>query len=337
MLVFPVHGITLAAPVRVLSADVSDLGVGEAILDAVARSEPLRDDMDQILAEHTASLADLGVDDRAFVGYPSVGFRELKPALFDRLRRRPTLIGLEGWDPDKGHSWKTYDHEDITVSVDDPAALGRAARELIARIPGERSKATAGHTGVSFGYKTAWLAVRTDDTAAVSAALGRRDVANVSWEDGIEASYDETVFVSPPTRGWVLAVGVELLKHPPDTAALSAELAAEVQFFSTHRIVEAHQWERAENGELKRRFRYVGESGEAETVGEPTEIERSLELDWVIDTPGPPPDDAALPDEEGVMRVAAAWSIDPQELDVIATSAAQGLGGLLTPASESSG
>jgi len=337
MLVFPVDSIVSAAPVRVLSADVSDQTLGEATLDAVRRSDPLRDDMDQILAEHTASLADLGVDDRDFVGYPSVGFRELKPALFDRLRRRPTLIRLEGWEPDKGDSWKPYEHEDITVSVDDPAALGRAARELLARIPGKRGKAAAGHTGASFGYKTAWLAVRTDDTAAVSAALGLTDVANVSWEDGVEASYDETVFVSPPTRGWVLAVGVELLKHPPDTVALSAELATEVELFATHRIVDAHRWERADNGELKRRFRYVGESGEAETVGEPTEIERSLGFDWVIDAPGPPPDDAVLPDEEDVMGVAAAWSIDPQELDVIPTSAAQGLRGLLTPASESSG
>ena len=50
---------------------------------------------------------------------------------------------------------------------------------------------------------------------------------------GIEASDHDVVFVSPPTEGWVLAVGFELADHPPDVVALSAQLGTEVQFFAT--------------------------------------------------------------------------------------------------------
>jgi hypothetical protein len=63
--------------------------------------------------------------------------------------------------------------------------------------------------------------------------------------------------------------------------------------------------------ELERRLRYVGERNEAEAIGEPPAIERALGFDWTIEQPSPPPDQAAAPDEEAVMQVAAAWSIDP--------------------------
>jgi hypothetical protein len=328
MLVFPVDGINHSAPVGLLAADVSDQALGEAILDTIARSDPLRPDAQGILAEHWAAIADAGVNEKDFGGYPSLGFRELRPGLIDRLRRRPTLIGLAGWEPDKGASWKPYEHEDISVAAADAATLGRAARALLARIPAKRPQPIPARTGVSFGYKTGWLAVRTADPKAVAAALGLVDVTEVGWEEGVALSYEQMVFVSPPIQDWVLAVGVELTRQQPDTATLSGALGTEVQFFANNRVVEAQQWERAEHGQLKRYLRYVGESGEAEAGGESSEIERALGFDWVTDG-GSLPEDAAVPDEEDVFRIAAEWSLDPHELDVIATSAERGLCGRL--------
>jgi hypothetical protein len=136
-------------------------------------------------------------------------------------------------------------------------------------------------------------------------------------------------FVSPPTQGWVLAVGVKLAYHPPDVVALSAQLDTDVQFFATHRVVEAHHWEHATTGTLARRLRYVGERNEAQAIGEPTAIERALGLDWTTEQPSPPPDDAAVPDEEAVMQVAGVWSIDPRDLADTPTSSSTGLAGRL--------
>jgi hypothetical protein len=107
-----------------------------------------------------------------------------------------------------------------------------------------------------------------------------------------------------------------------------------VQFFATHRVVEAHHWEHAKAGTLERRLRYVGERNEGEAIGQPTAVECALGLDWTIEQPSAPPDEAAVPDEEAVMQVAAAWSIDPRELADTPTASDTGLAGHLQHAED---
>lgn len=70
----------------------------------------------------------------------------------------------------------------------------------------------------SFGPKTGWIAARGVPAAAVVAALGLRDVRAASWDDGIEAAYQEGVFVGPPVGGWVLAAGSGILTKQVDPA-----------------------------------------------------------------------------------------------------------------------
>jgi hypothetical protein len=323
LLVYPVSGTAHAAPVQLLRAETSDANLGEAILTAIAASEPDREDWEAIIAAHRDSCAQLGVSEKDFLGYPSVAFRERR-----RRRRRPPEIDLHGWKPARG-GWDPFESEQISVSSTDPTALGRAARSLLARIPASRRTRHGERTGASFGYKTAWLAARIDDPTAVVRALQLTDVRELSWEEGIAASDHDMVFVSPPTQGWVLAVGIELAKHPPDVVALSARLGADVQFFATHRIVEAHLWDHAARGTLKRRLRYVGERNEAEAIGEPTAIERALGFDWTTEQPSTPAGEAVVPDEEAVMQVAGAWSIDPRELADTPTTSTTGLAGHL--------
>ena len=177
---------------------------------------------------------------------------------------------------------------------------------------------------VGFGGKQAWLAVgdqpgRPDPAGDLLAALGLRDLGEVSWRDGLDLAHltDDRVAVTPPLPGardttWVLATGRWLLRPGTsvDVAGLSATLGAEVQFFATHRVTELHRWQRAAGGELIRAFGYVGQTGEVTSwFGEPGPAERDAGLPAELDD-----DTTVLVGEKDVLRVAGAWSIDPTTL-----------------------
>jgi hypothetical protein len=167
----------------------------------------------------------------------------------------------------------------------------------------------------SFGYKNAWVAVKDRRPEAVAEALSLRNVRRCDWDAGIRAAYQYpstgSVFVTPQIDGWVLCVGFPLFGpaegRPPAFGRLAAELAdklqSEVQYFATHRIVEAHAWARARPGGLERAYLYVGESGET-----------------LLDDGSPTADEqATLKDltevrEQHVMALAARWSVDPSSL-----------------------
>lgn len=173
---------------------------------------------------------------------------------------------------------------------------------------------------VGFGYKQAWLAIRDTDQDTVAAALDVRDLGPVSWRDGIDLAYltDDRLVLTPPLPGardahWLLAAGRWLLRveSTVDVVALSAALRAEVQFFATYRVGERHRWDRAVDGVLVRAFGYFGETGEVtQWRGDPDDTERGLGLPPALD--GEPD---ILVSEEDVLRVAAAWSVDPTALD----------------------
>jgi hypothetical protein len=54
---------------------------------------------------------------------------------------------------------------------------------------------------VPFGYKCAWLAIRTENSQAVVHALGLQNVRKSGWQSGIDAAYSGDVFVTPPIKG----------------------------------------------------------------------------------------------------------------------------------------
>ena len=206
-----------------------------------------------------------------------------------------------------------------------------------------------------FGPKQAWLAIRDREADAVISALGFHDLGSVSWHQGVDLAYvtDDRVAVTPPLtagdgRSWVLVPGRWWLSSAaqPSVATLSAQLHTEVQFFSTFRVTESHRWERAVDGVLVRAFEYVGQSGEVTLWwGDPDAHERALGLPESEpaggqgdDDPRDPDDDFGynalddldiggrddakeddqvdiLIDESSVMRLAAAWSIDPTSLE----------------------
>jgi hypothetical protein len=197
-----------------------------------------------------------------------------------------------------------------------------------------------GETMMGFGFKQAWLAIRDGEVDAVLRALRLRDLGPVSWRAGVDLAYltDDRVVLTPPLPGaggssWLLVAGRWLFGRGADVdvAALSATLGTEVQLFSTHRVPEAHRWERAVDGQVVRAFSYVGESGELVTwQGEPDAAESAIgitrpggaaarddENDENDENDGDDGDDAGvmLVSEGDVMRMAAAWSLDPSALD----------------------
>ena len=181
---------------------------------------------------------------------------------------------------------------------------------------------------VGFGFKQAWLALRepVGDAGEICAALGANDLGTVDWQHGIDLAYltDNRIAVTPALPGtggvsWTLVVGRLFFVDTgmPDIVELSGRLGTEVQFFATHRVVEAHFWERAVEGKLVRSFRYVGETGEiTRWYGEPDATELAIGLPSTFDTDAEPEDQPNIVvDEDDVMTVAAAWSLDPTELD----------------------
>jgi hypothetical protein len=170
---------------------------------------------------------------------------------------------------------------------------------------------------VPFGPRIAWLAVDATDTEAVGTALGVRDAQAATWADGMDAAYQAEVFVTPPLGQWTLAVGAALF--PPDRPESFvkpllerlSEQFGDAQYFCTYRDAELHIWARARNGRLIRGYGWLGSKGQTlwdERV--PTKQELALGLRFV-DGRSP---EGATPDENGVMQLAALWSLDPTSL-----------------------
>lgn len=163
---------------------------------------------------------------------------------------------------------------------------------------------------VDFGFKQHWLAIKTTDTQKVAEALGAKQVYPCNWKKGIALAYRKAPYITPPIDGWTLVVNSDLLidegrdkeREIQELNRLS-KLFGEAQFFVTHRIVEYHYWAKSINGVLTRAFGYLGETGENTLIhGNPTDIEQELSVE------------NTFPDEEMVMKIAEAWSIDPTKI-----------------------
>jgi hypothetical protein len=176
---------------------------------------------------------------------------------------------------------------------------------------------------LAFGYNQGWLAIREGDPDAVLTTLGLRDLGPVSWRDGIDLAYltDDRLALTPLLPGaadsrWLLVVGRWLLRDRSglDIVALSERLGTEVQLFTTYRVSELHGWQRAVRGSLVRTFGYIGEIGEVTTWhGTPDATELAIGLPNALTDLDEEAD--ILVSEDDVLRVAAAWSVDPTGLD----------------------
>ncbi|MCL4767367.1 MAG: hypothetical protein KJZ80_14155 [Hyphomicrobiaceae bacterium] len=193
-----------------------------------------------------------------------------------------------------------------------------------------------------FGFKMAWIAIRTRDTGRIIDVLGLVEPQPCNWRSGIGTVYDDRlgeshVFVSPPVNGWSFVVGLALPypvgrsfvdKCTPMLLDLGAEFI-EVQYFFTYPLIDFFAWARIIDGKLVRAFA-IGDEGIIWNKGKPSKDEKSLglklfELRGVRGRKGDAGGELILyPTEEHVMRLASRWSLDPVRIDAVAASAATG-------------
>jgi hypothetical protein len=194
---------------------------------------------------------------------------------------------------------------------------------------------------VPFGPKNAWVAVADIAPAELAAALGYPTLEPSDWEAGVDFCYKTVgpkhhglgVFVTPPIGRWTLCAGWTLIHSQKGfTAALSARLGGrEVQFFGTHRVSDAHFLERAIGGVMTRYLSEIDANRQEE--GEPTAEE--IDCGYKPDIPLVEPydeDDCWFVDEEFILAVAGAWSVDPSMIGTDVFVDGPGFIGRIVPA-----
>ncbi len=182
---------------------------------------------------------------------------------------------------------------------------------------------------ISFGHKCTWFAIKSVHTEELINTLKLSNVRPCNWQTGIERAYENSVFITPPINGWILACGRGLphgdtregIEFVKSILQKLSRVYGEAQFFCTHRVTEYHCWIKAIEGNIQRVYSYLGEAGENVLIeGEATDFEKGLHL---VDTFSDDAkekyyferDDITLPDEELVMKVAENWSVDPSTLE----------------------
>lgn len=184
---------------------------------------------------------------------------------------------------------------------------------------------TTEDTPVDFGFKQHWMAIKTTDTQQVAGALSSKQSYRCNWKKGISQAYNNATYITPAIDGWTLVVNPilrldERSNNQKDVEQLKklSLLFGEIQFFATHRVVEYHCWAKFVNGNLTRIYSYLGKHGENTWVeGDPTTAEEGLNLvntlsEEAMNQPGYlDREDILTPNEETVMQIASAWSVDP--------------------------
>lgn len=167
---------------------------------------------------------------------------------------------------------------------------------------------------VPFGYKCSWLCVKANSPEEVIEKLELKNPEPANWDKGIEMAYNGCDFVSPCLDGYVLVVGwgTDVLSLAPELLEESAKKFPELQYFTTHRVVDYHAWVKYENGELVRGYGWDGCDGILiMNSGKLTPEEEKLGFTNLLPDAACNWDDYDTPSEDHVMGIAAAWGIDP--------------------------
>lgn len=221
----------------------------------------------------------------------------------------------------------------LTIAIMVVLTIAIAARWLAPHIAeGRVHYGQAPDRPTGFGYKMAWLAVRSRDTEAVIEELDLVAPMPCNWKSGIGSVYDhhlgnDHIFVSPPVNGWTFVVGLAL-PHPvgrsfndkctPLLESLGRRFV-EVQYFFAYSPIDFFAWARLLDGRIVRAFA-ITDTGIIWKRGRTTREERALGL-TLFDFRGVRgrKGDAGgeiifYPTEEHVLRLAQRWSIDPTSL-----------------------
>jgi hypothetical protein len=205
-----------------------------------------------------------------------------------------------------------------------------------------------------FGYKSTWLAVRTEDTKAVFDAIGLTQGVISNWKSGIKFSYnrdfDKNVvptFVTPPVNGWTLVLtglglGADGEAPKSELETLLKHLSkrfGESQYFGSYRVVDYVSWYRAKNGKIERGFSFadgtlfanIGQTTKAELdAGYFDMTDMTEQMLWDVFMKAEEESQTYYINEEDPMKIAETWSVNPLSIDKVqGLIAATGLAGLL--------
>lgn len=177
---------------------------------------------------------------------------------------------------------------------------------------------------VSFGYKCSWITVTATNSKEVADFLKLKDQRTSNWTLGIDAAYNDKIFVSPQADSLIFIVGTTLPSDKDEIIKMINDLSrrfGKADYFVTHRVTEFHCWMKSIQGDLKRAYSYLGERGENLIMeGEPTEYERRFDLVNTLSKEYEQEDyfdkeGLKIPDEEFVMQIAGDWGLNPTTLD----------------------
>jgi hypothetical protein len=169
-----------------------------------------------------------------------------------------------------------------------------------------------------------WLAVRSKNPQNIQAALGVQHARACSWSDALATPFEPRLFISPPVNGWIVVMGCDLPDPADDIdecykflAGLSHKLG-EVQFFARNRAVSHHGWARMDGGKVLRAYVWAGET--MWNQGPLTDAERELKMRCLTYTEssellGYTGREVLSLNTERVVRLAAAWSLDPTAVE----------------------
>lgn len=194
----------------------------------------------------------------------------------------------------------------------------------------------------AFGYRMAWLAVRSTDTARIAEVLRIEPVEASNWRTGIGTMYDKRlsqsrVYLTPPVNGWTFVVGLSLPQplsrgFVDKCTPILLDLAGafpEAQYYLCYEPLDFFAWARVVDGKLVRAFA-IGDEGIIWNKGRPTKEERAIGLKFnevrgvksrKADIGPPMP---VYPTEAHIMHLASCWSLDPTSLQ--GTKADAGIG-----------
>jgi len=179
-----------------------------------------------------------------------------------------------------------------------------------------------------------WLAIRSRNLQQVLDVLGLSDPTPCAWDDGI--AEENSSFIAPPIRGWILVVGAVLPNPADDVDAcfqflvgLSRKLG-HVQIFQADSIVQHHAWVKIEAGRVIRAYAWADTSNWNQGVKTAAEIALGLKCFGYGEETGSAGWDASellTANLSKVPLLAAHWSLDPGELERIMPPHARGIVG----------
>ncbi len=199
---------------------------------------------------------------------------------------------------------------------------------------------------IPFGYKTVWLAIKTEDTQFVADVLRLKNLKAENWSGGLNQVYknhDHAVFVAPPVAGWTLVIGFPLGSFGPEESDINDKFLnfltsigkkiPDFYCFGTHRVSDYNSWVIIKDGSIERAYGSCG----AETcvnIGEKTTAEIELGLNFFDASSKEAEEDEnyydrkdlRFPDEEDVINISSKWTtINTMELDQYPASTSLGI------------